>query len=196
LVAYYQCARAEIVQRVTNRDAAMPLFLVASGAVFGVAFGSANQVGLLYLIPAFGLGVSLVYSQHDHVIGAISRYLATEFQEQVKALPLELPPIQWDLSVERRGLKSGFRLRIATVTTLVTLPQAVAVTVADLRLGLSTVSVLGTTAGVVTIVFGVAVQLWVELSRQRYYEIRVDPSIAPYFRAVPAGESGAPDPEA
>ena len=183
LVTYYQCARAEIVQRVANRDASVPLFLVVSGAVFSVALGTTNQVGLLYVIPAFGLGVSLIYSQHDHVIGAISRYLATEYQEQVKALPLQgAAPIQWDLSIERRGLKSGFRLRIATVTVLVTLPQAVAVTLADLRLGLSPASILGTAGGAATILFGVLIQIWVEIRRQRFYEVTVDPNIAPYFR--------------
>jgi len=171
LITYYQCARAEIVQRVTNRDASVSLFLAGSGAVFGVALGAANQAGLLYVIPAFGLAMSLVYFQHDHVIDTITRYLVTEYQEQVKAVTLvENAPIHWDLSAERRRLKGGVRLRIVTVSVLVAVPQAVALGLADAKLGMSTISVLGTIAGIATILFGILVQLWMEIRRQRSYE--------------------------
>jgi hypothetical protein len=193
LITYYQCARAEIIQRVTNRDAYISLFLAAIGAVFSVALARPDQVGLLYVIPAFGLGMSLIYSQHDHMIGAISRFLATEYQDQVQALPIDgAALVHWDLSAERRGLKSGFRIRIATVTVLVTLPQAVAVAVADTRLGLTVISILGTAAGAATILFGVVIQIWTEIKRHRYSDARVDPGVRSRLQTDTTAQPGEP----
>lgn len=172
----------------TNRDAAVPLYLAATAAVFGVAFGNAGQASLLFAIPAFGLGISMIYTQHDLMIGAISRYLATEYQEQVRAV---LPggtaaPLQWDLSIERRGLTSGFRLRIGTVLVLVALPQVIALYLADTKLGWTPVTITLTVAGATATLFGIWIHLWVEAKRQHYYRARIDPRIAPYLQPLPA----------
>jgi hypothetical protein len=58
LIAYFSSGRTELISRVGQRDNALLLFLAASTAVFGVAFGNVSRPALLFAIAPLGLGAS------------------------------------------------------------------------------------------------------------------------------------------
>jgi hypothetical protein len=95
VMQFHNSARAEILQRIGNRDTALFIFLAGSATLFSI---SARQTlrPALYAIPILGLGVSQVYSQHSTVIGAIGRYLGYELHSWLyRNYPNQNIPPQW-----------------------------------------------------------------------------------------------------
>lgn len=95
---FYNCARAELVERIRLRDNIFVFYPAAVGAVFGVALGTADKVETLLLLPFLGLGVTMLISQHFAVIGALAAYCVLEVGPFLCGLtPSEDAP-QWDNS--------------------------------------------------------------------------------------------------
>ncbi len=98
LIAYFNSGRTELISRVGHRDNALLLFLAASTAVFGVAFGNVSRPALLFAIAPLGLGASLILAQHNDVIGALGQYCGIEVAEQAERLLGGRVPDSWDTS--------------------------------------------------------------------------------------------------
>jgi hypothetical protein len=81
LVAYFESARQELINRVNQRDNTVLLFLVAATAIFGVAFGNVTRPAILFAISPLGLGVAVIYTQHNTLIGQLGYYCGVEVTE-------------------------------------------------------------------------------------------------------------------
>jgi hypothetical protein len=82
LVAYFESGRQELISRLGQRDHAVLLFLGAATAIFGVAFGNITRPAILFAISPLGLGAAVVYTQHNTMIGYLSRYCGLEVAQQ------------------------------------------------------------------------------------------------------------------
>ena len=121
LLAYFETSRQELVSRVSQRDSAVLLFLVAATAIFGVAFGNVTIPAILFAIAPLGLGAAVIYAQHNTLIGQLAHYSGVEITEQAKEILKGTWPKSWENSeslndtelsvvVSRgRGLKERWR---------------------------------------------------------------------------------------
>jgi hypothetical protein len=99
LVAYFESGRQELISRVSQRDSAVLLFLVAATAIFGVAFGNVTRPAILFAIAPLGLGSAVIYAQHNTLIGQLSYYCGVEVTEQAeKILGRGSYPYSWEIS--------------------------------------------------------------------------------------------------
>jgi hypothetical protein len=126
---YHQSARAEIIQRITNRDQALFLYIAAAATIFGVALADkGSRAPLLLVIPFLGLGVAAIHAQHNTVIGAIGEYLGSELSPVVQDIlhGRGPAPVDWDSSEVLVAGRSIVRLRTLSGLALVTLPELAA----------------------------------------------------------------------
>ena len=110
--AYYNSARAELIERIRLRDQIFVFYLAGVGAVFGVGLGATSKTDMLMLAPFLGLGAAILISQHFAVIGALASYCVLELGPFLRGLtPSEDAP-QWDDSkalAEYRHAAIGMR---------------------------------------------------------------------------------------
>jgi len=154
---HHSSARAEIIQRITNRDTALFLFLAGSATLFGVSLNPGFDA-ILYAIPLLGLGASQVYSQHTVVIGALGRYLGIESEGWVRgAYPNVDLPVLWDNSESLLKMRGPGHLRPVLVSgiVLIALPQAIALILAAASGELLALDVVGIAIGFVSILLTV-----------------------------------------
>ena len=131
-VTYHQTARAEIIQRITNRDNVLFLYLAAASALFGVAFSEFGPgAGILLIVPLLGVGAAFTHAQHNVTIGALASYLTQELGPTVgRAFQDERPvPLDWDSSEAQGSATSIVRWRFWSSLSLIALPEAAAVAV-------------------------------------------------------------------
>lgn len=72
VVAYYEAARAELLQRLEQRDNVVVLYVGAIGAI--VSAGSDSFYFLGVVLPLVALGAAFIYTQHDRVMDFLSQY--------------------------------------------------------------------------------------------------------------------------
>lgn len=131
-VAFYNSARAEILQRISQRDTALFLFLASAATIFGVAINQQDSA-LLFVLPLLALGAAHVHSNHSNIIGALGLYLSVEVQAWVRAAQLTDPPVHWDISRSLRSLRSQPVIAVLTSgITLILLPSIVGLSIAFL----------------------------------------------------------------
>ena len=118
LIAHFQAARADILQKVQLRDRYVYFCGVSSGLV--VYFAMTNNVpGILFLVPVIIWICALMFAQVEHIIGAQTWYLKTEYTDELKRLfGRNLP--HWDSSYAATQFHaaSAFRLRYAGVGSI------------------------------------------------------------------------------
>jgi hypothetical protein len=105
LIVYFESSRQELVSRLIQRDNALLLFLVAVTAVFGVAFGNVTRPGILFAIAPLGVGVAILFTQHNDVIGRIAHYCGMELTEELERIMGGTLPDSWETSQFLAGLK-------------------------------------------------------------------------------------------
>lgn len=96
--AFYDSARAEIIERIGHRDNVLILYLGAIGAIYSVYLGTDASLDLLLAIPFLAVGAAVIVSQHHAVIGQIGNYLSTELHPYFMSLDGDTCPPQWDTS--------------------------------------------------------------------------------------------------
>lgn len=96
---HYESARKELIQRIRLRDRVLLLYLGAVATISGVAIGSRGaQREILLVLPFLTLGIAIIVSQHNALIGAIGHFCVNEIEPYLKDLPnYEYAP-QWDSS--------------------------------------------------------------------------------------------------
>jgi heme exporter protein D len=144
LVAYFESARQELINRVNQRDNTVLLFLVAATAIFGVAFGNVTRPAILFAISPLGLGVAVIYTQHNTLIGQLGYYCGVEVTEQADRM-LWPSPDSWETSKslfdpalsgikgpsqKRRGIPSTYFLRLSAIALLIPIPGVVGAAIA------------------------------------------------------------------
>lgn len=105
LVVYFESSRQELVSRLIQRDNALLLFLVATTAIFGVAFGNVTRPGILFAISPLSVGVAILFTQHNDVIGRIAHYCGMELTEELEKIMGGMLPDSWETSQFLSGLK-------------------------------------------------------------------------------------------
>jgi hypothetical protein len=149
LLAFYASARAELLQRIVQRDASLAIFVAGTAAIYGVAINDLRgSYGLLYLVPLLGLGASSVNSQHTRVIGALGNYLTHEFEDGLKTVTgISELPVQWDNSPSLLAARGTVSYRFLASMVLLVLPQAIALAIADYTTRSLALVILGTSVG-------------------------------------------------
>jgi hypothetical protein len=74
----YESSRAEILERIRLRDAALLGYLAAAAAIFGVAATNANGFDVLFVLPFLSLAAALLVCQHDWTVAAICWFITEE----------------------------------------------------------------------------------------------------------------------
>ena len=126
LIAYYTAARNELLQRISQRDQVLVLFLGVVGAVFTVCFASLRSRYPVFLVlPYLGLGATYVTMQHNSLIYALGHYCRVELDAALRAVT---PVPGWDASQSRARIGAeAFRHRRSGHLLLLVGPQVVAV---------------------------------------------------------------------
>jgi xanthosine utilization system XapX-like protein len=126
LVAYHASARAELVSRLSSRDSALFLYLAAVATIFGVvATDWSHRAPSLLVVPLLGLGATLVYAQHNTVIGALGLYLGRELHEVTQRITGSNDVVRsWDASKTLKSTRSHISSRLASGLVLLLGPSA------------------------------------------------------------------------
>ena len=77
VIAYYEAARAELVQRLERRDSVVVFYVGAIGAIGGAAATGTGLDGFYLLglvLPLVALGAAFIYTQHDRAMDLLSQY--------------------------------------------------------------------------------------------------------------------------
>jgi hypothetical protein len=116
IVAAYNAARTEIIERIKLREGIIVAFVTASVTIFGavLAFKSLSgldAVKLYFVTPALSLIVAVAIRQHNEAIESLAQFLRTNLDPYFRA---DGNALQWDSytragSVERT--KTSWRLR-------------------------------------------------------------------------------------
>jgi hypothetical protein len=109
LIAYFESSRQELVSRLIQRDNTLLLFLAAVAAIFGVAFGNVTRPEILFAIAPLGVGVAILFTQHNDVIGRIAHYCGMELTEELEKIVGHTLPDSWETSQFLSGLKPRTR---------------------------------------------------------------------------------------
>ncbi|WP_146228238.1 hypothetical protein [Micromonospora sp. S4605] len=163
-------ARAEVAHRVGLRDTALFLFLAASASLFGVALNESYRP-VLYAIPLLGLGASQVFTQHNIVIGAITRYLGIEVTAWLRAnYPNSPLPVQWNNSRSYLGMRGGAFTRpvLFSGLTLIVFPQALALVVVTITQSPSLLTFVGVLTGLASAGLSLSAILSAHRTRSAY----------------------------
>ena len=85
LIAFYNAARAEIVQRLTLREQVVLAYLASSGVIAGMAYkaGVSLLSPVLYIIPLMSIGFTLEFLRHEWVIANLGDYLHRELDSNL-----------------------------------------------------------------------------------------------------------------
>jgi len=187
VATYFTAARAELLQRMVLREGALTLFLGATAALFSFA---TNDTGgrrwALFLIPFLGLGTASINLQHTTTIRSISRYLATEFQNEVARLTTRAP-IHWDASRSRLvGLGATSRWRASASLLLIVGPEIAATWLAYRGVGPGTSAVVALALSVLAVALSLMLVI-------RGFSARPWPEPEPEFTPVAAPSPRMPE---
>jgi hypothetical protein len=162
MVAYYNKARDELVQRMVQRDAALALFLAAAATIFGVVIHDLpRSASLLFSVPLLGFGASSVHAQHTGIMGRLGKYLAVEFDRDVKELlGIDRPPTHWDTSEALLNAHGLVALRLAAGTVMLVLPEIAALAAGTWLSPVSPLTVSAFVAGLLAIIGTAMIELW------------------------------------
>ena len=99
LKSSYEITKNEVICRIQLRDRAFYFYLATCATIFGAAFIKIESfnIYLLYFIPPICFGFSNFVSQHNNMIGLLSKFCAIELDKKARTLGVEL--IQWDGSI-------------------------------------------------------------------------------------------------
>lgn len=103
-LALYSSARSELLERIRLRDQVLMAYLAAVGALFTLAFGKEGNVKTLLTLPFLALGAAVLVSQHNDLIGALSRYCGKELDRCFADHGCKVP--QWDSSFAFQDLSA------------------------------------------------------------------------------------------
>ena len=84
VIAYYQTARAEILERIRLREAVIVVWLGVMGAVVGVAFKvdePSNEI--LLLLPVLALGFAMRIADHEKIIAKLAVYVSLDLHMEL-----------------------------------------------------------------------------------------------------------------
>lgn len=118
LIAHFQAAREDVLQKVQLRDRYVYFCGVSSGLI--AYFGMTTEThGILLLIPAIIWVCALLFTQVEHIIGAETWYLKTEYTDELKHLFGRHIP-HWDCSfaASQFHAANAFQLRYAGVGSI------------------------------------------------------------------------------
>ncbi|WP_319403221.1 hypothetical protein [uncultured Anaeromusa sp.] len=102
---FYESARLELINRINLRNQLLSWYMAVVAAVAGFVFKDITNFVLLYVIAFFALGVSLIISQHNSIIGCIEKYCALELGPFIENEKVH----QWDNSIAfKKYRKQGF----------------------------------------------------------------------------------------
>jgi hypothetical protein len=123
LVAFYNAARAEILERIKLRDQCILAYIASTAVILGVMFKSDGLEGLYdvkligsVLIPLVCLIFTIVISSHHVAIGNIGQYIVAELY------PTSTPP-HWDISATRFDKGSAQWPRASSQMLILSLPM-------------------------------------------------------------------------
>jgi hypothetical protein len=178
LIAHFETSRQELVNRVSQRDGAVLLFLAAATTIFGVAFGNVTRPAILFAIAPLGLGAAVIYAQHNSLIGQLGYYSGVEVTLQAEEiLKKGTWPSSWENSQsladrELNGEKSRERSLLDRLVQCWRIPKIyrdrlIAISLLIVIPGLAG-AVIGTLMisewwAVVCLLAGVAISLWAGL---------------------------------
>lgn len=118
LIAHFKAAREDILQKVQLRDRYVYFCGVSSGLI--AYFAMTNEIqGILLLIPVIVWVCALMFAQVEHIIGAQTWYLKTEYTDELQRLFGRSIP-HWDSSfaASQFHAANAFRLRYAGVGSI------------------------------------------------------------------------------
>lgn len=128
------------MQRIDRRDSALFLYLAAVATLLTVMLPELRaQGGALLVIPVLGLAASLVYAQHNTVIGALGVYIGLELQRKADELVPE-GARSWDASTTLCTLRGHIGSRFWASLVMLVLPSILAIPLAAQALSPSGVS--------------------------------------------------------
>jgi hypothetical protein len=95
---HYESARLELIERIKLRDHSLLVYLGVVGTILSAALAMPAKLEILLSIPYIALGVAVIISQHNEVIGSLGDFCARELEPFLRNLqPPEDAP-QWDNS--------------------------------------------------------------------------------------------------
>ncbi|MBA3916352.1 MAG: hypothetical protein H0X25_21410 [Acidobacteriales bacterium] len=173
IIAYYNAARADMMQRLILRESMLTVFLVAVAALTSVAFsGGTSQRYAFFAIPILGFGVAASYVHHVAAVRALWTYLTTEYQQDVETLLGRLPlPRHFDISASHPEMASSRMIRLAGTLALIVVPQILATAAGAVTLGLNGPAVWAFTISIVAIAGTMVFLIYGYLSRSKRRQI-------------------------
>ena len=192
VIAYYNAARADMMQRLILREGMLTVFLVSVAALTSVAFaGGATQRYAFFAIPVLGFGVAASYVHHVVAVRALWTYLTTEYQQDVEAcLDKSHIPRHFDISLAHSEMKYSRSMRFTGTVALIIVPEILATVAGAVSTGLRGPSVWAFAVSVVAIGGTAAVFLYGYLSRRA--RRRIAERLRPIRRKAAAGKSPTP----
>ena len=129
VIAFYNAARAEIVQRLALREQVVLASLTASGVIAGFALkasGTPEKDPLLLLIPLLTGPFTLAFARHMWLIRHLGVYIAQLRPDLETITVANLPLLDWDAAkvIEKHG-PNFFVLELFTFTVLLCGPAAI-----------------------------------------------------------------------
>lgn len=167
IIAYYNAARADMMQRLILRESMLTVFLVSVAALTSVAFsGGTNQRYAFFAIPVLGFGVAASYVHHVAAVRALWTYLTTEYQQDVNAcIGKSTPPRHFDISASHPEMASSRTMRLIGTVALIVIPEILATVAGAVSLQLKGPSVWAFVISVVAIAGTTIVLFYGYLSR-------------------------------
>jgi len=131
IIAYHMTARDELNARIERRDAVVFWYLAAVGAFAGLIIANyPASVAAVLLVPAFGLGVTVMHSRHNMVIGVLAVYIGTELADAARGLLGLSTPMPWDGSTTLLSSRTPALRSFASTVVILVGPQVLSVGVA------------------------------------------------------------------
>jgi hypothetical protein len=117
-LAFYDSARAEIVQRLSLRETTLLAWVATVGVILGLV---AKDQGLLTVIPLLCLPFAWVVHRHDLIIGYINDYRFEQLDPKLRQND-PLAPMHWDHWARREPKIRRFRLVEVVAIKLIQVP--------------------------------------------------------------------------
>jgi len=168
----YEAARAEIVVRIQLRDHVLLSYIVAAGAILGIALKERESHGIALAIPFLSLGATVLVSQHNALIGYLGRFCATEIAAFWRSHGGS-GIAQWDTSLSLKEYsRRSILLRTGGNFIVLLTPSVLALTIAWSERGSSTSYNLTWTLALYSLIASIAVVVVAHRVRRQTYNER------------------------
>jgi len=117
-LAFYNSARAEIVQRLTLRETTLLAWVTTVGVILGLA---AKEPELFKVVPLLCLPFAWVVHRHDRIISYISHYRFEQLDPKLRQND-PLAPMHWDRWARRQPKIRRFRLGEVLAIKMIQVP--------------------------------------------------------------------------